>query len=479
MLYVHSLFGRVEPLVNHETPTRKWILNSDYTLDFGIYRTTINSDAFDLIEFRSLIEYEDNYFRVQQLSNELVSDTEYKQVRCMNVSIYDLGTHRVYSELSGSISITQAMNLITNGTKFTYTLAGDFENVTFEKFGKNKGYELFQDILKKYEAEYEISKYHITLKNRIGSDKDFQFRYKHNITGTIQECEADSMSTYIKGYGKEREEKDILTGTKSALVVDDFDGKWTDPSGTTVSDWNSLGYAVGYGKETNVIGDSFQFKFKGTGFKMDMVCTKWGGKVKFTIDDDKTKVVSVYNSSSIVKTYEIVRGLEDKTHTVDVKLDSRDGKNPNTEGSALPGFAQPTGNIIATYRNRVDAEKYYASAEYLSPRSSIPGIGVLHADEIQDDRFTNEDALLKFIKTQVQDYPLVSHKFDYHDFVNSTGQDIERGDAGYLVHEKLGIDIYTRVVEIEDYPTTNITPVITVGNVIYNGTQEIVLRRRK
>lgn len=480
MLAVHSLYGQVEPLVDYKYPERKRVLNGDYSLEFEIYRSAMNEESFDLIQGRSLVECEDDYFRVTQLDESLDVDTPYKRVTCVNDVIDTLSTNYVYTELSGSISIVQAMNLITSGTKVTYALDGTFKNKTFEKFGLGYSYDLLKIILETYKVEYDISKYHMTIKNRIGIDNDFQFRYKHNITGTDRQYDVNSLRTYVKGFGKEREETDISTGVKSTLVVDDFDGRWDNSTSEEIAEWNAKNTAVGMGKKTDVLGDSFQFKFTGTGFSMDMICTWLGGKVVFTIDDDHTKTVSLWSPiTDQVKTFQIIRGLESKTHSVDVRLASRDGKNTKTTGSTLPVFHQPTGKIITTYRSRVGSEKYYASTEYLSPNSSIPAYGILHAEPIYNDEITDETDLLNYIKAELQDYPLISTQFDYHTLVNDIGQDISLGDAGWLMHEKLGIDVYTRVVEIVDYPETKKTPVVTIGNVLLSGTGEIAKTLRK
>ncbi|MDM5223032.1 phage tail protein [Peribacillus sp. NJ11] len=311
-------------------------------------------------------------------------------------------------------------------------------------------------------------------------ENDFQFRYKHNITGTDQEYELNTLRTYVKGYGKKREETDISTGVKTTLTVDDFDGKWDNPTVEEKAEWDAKNTGVGMGKKTDVLGDSFQFKFTGTGFSMDMICTFMGGKVVFTIDGDHTKTVSLYDgASNKVKTFEIIRGLESKSHTVDVRLESRDGKNTYTTGSTSPVFFQSTGKVLQLYRSRVGSEKYYASVDYLSPNSSIPEYGILHADPIYDDRFTDNTSLLNYIIDELKDTPLISTQFDYHTLVNDVGQDIGLGDAGWLIHEKLGIEIYTRVVEITDYPTSVKTPVITIGNVLLNGTEQMIKRKGK
>lgn len=479
MLAVHSLYGQIEPLVDYKYPQRKWVLNGEYSLEFEIYRSAINDESFDLLEGRSLIECENDYFRVTQLEAGLEVDTPYKKVTCVNDVIDILSTNFVYTELTGSISIVQAMNLITNGTKVTYALDGTFKNKTFEKFGNAYSYDLLKIILEKYKVEYDISKYHMTIKNRIGKDNDIQFRYKNNITGTDQQYDINTLRTYVKGFGKESEETDISTGVKSTLIVDDFDGKWDNSTSEELAEWNAKNTGVGMGKKTDVLGDSLQFRFTGTGFSIDMICTWLGGKVVFTIDGSNTKTVSLWSPiTDQVKTFEIIRGLESKTHTVDVRLESRDGKNTLTKGDVLPVFHQPTGKILTTYRSRKGSEKYYASTEYLSPNSNIPQYGILHAEPIYNDEITNETDLLNFIIGELQDYPLVSTQFDYHTLVNDTGQEIERGDAGWLMHEKLGIVIYTRIVEIVDYPGTKKTPVVTIGNVLLNGTGEILKIRK-
>lgn len=325
MLVVHSLDGQIEPLVDYELPQRRWVLNGEYSLDFGIYRSMSNEKSFDLLQPEVLIEVEDDYFRVKQLDNRLVSDTQYKNASCLHV-IFDLERNQVYSSLNNTVQIDQAMALITANTNFTYTIEGTFDGVVFESFGNEDSYTLFQKILEQYMAEFEVNKYHITLKKRVGNDSDFQFRYKYNITGTDEQFDTNDLRTYVKGTGK--------------------------------------------------------------------------------LDANGTPLITV---------------------------------------------------------------------EYESPNAAK--WGRLHADPISNETFTNEESLRNYIASTLQDTPKFSIKFDYHTVVGEIGQDIGRGDSGWFIHEKLGIEIYTRVVEISDYPGISKTPVITIGNVLLSGTKEILKRK--
>lgn len=324
MLSIHPLNGQNEPLVDYELPSRRWVLNGEYTLNFGIYESLSNTESFDLIEGEAIVECDNDYFRVKQVDKRLVGNNRYKNVACLHV-INDLERARVYTSQTGSISINQAMAFITSGTNFTYTIDGTFASVSFESFGNADCMTLFKKILDEFQAEYQVSKYHITLKNRVGADNDFQFRYRYNMTAVSEQCDTNSLRTFIKGSGK---------------------------------------------KDTN--------------------------------------------------------------------------------GVPL------------------------VTAEYESPNAAI--YGRLHADPIEDERFTSSTSLQDYIKANLEDTPKVAYKFDYRTVVNEIGQNIGRGDAGWVIHEKLGIDIYARVVEIQDYPGIDKDPVVTIGNVLLNGTQEIIKR---
>ncbi|MDP1419226.1 phage tail protein [Peribacillus simplex] len=327
MLVVHSLDGQIEPLVDCELPQRRWVLNGDKSLSFNIYRSFSNEESFDLIQGQCLIEVDDDYFRVKQVGKQLRSSTQYKTVSCLHV-LFDLEKNRVYSTLNNTVSIEQAMTLITANTKFTFTVEGTFDGVVFEEFGKDDSYTLLQKVLEEYGAELEVKKFHITLKKRIGVDNDFQFRYKHNITAVDEQIDTNDLTTYIEGTGK--------------------------------------------------------------------------------LDANGKPLISV---------------------------------------------------------------------SYESPNASV--FGRLHADPISNETFTIAENLRNHIASKLQDTPKISIKFDYHTVVGEIGQEIGKGDAGWLIHEALGIEIYTRVVEILDYPGVDTPPVITIGNVLFNGAEEIVIRKGK
>ena len=119
---------------------------------------------------------------------------------------------------------------------------------------------------------------------------------------------------------------------------------------------------------------------------------------------------------------------------------------------------------IRGYGKRNDDGTYAATAEYTSPMADI--YGIRHADPIYDERFTNSNSLLEYIKTQLQDTPEVSITIEFVD-LSKAGYPYSSprlGDRLYLIFEPLNIDFKTRILEIVDYPESSKSPEVTLAN---------------
>jgi len=119
---------------------------------------------------------------------------------------------------------------------------------------------------------------------------------------------------------------------------------------------------------------------------------------------------------------------------------------------------------IKGYGKRNDDGTYVATAEYTSPMAAI--FGIRHAKPVYDERFTNNESLLEYIKSKLQDTPEISITIDFVDLAKA-GYPLPRprlGDTVYLIYEPLNIDITTRILEITDYPESNRSPEVTLAN---------------
>lgn len=76
---------------------------------------------------------------------------------------------------------------------------------------------------------------------------------------------------------------------------------------------------------------------------------------------------------------------------------------------------------------------------YTSPNSSV--FGILEAAPVKDDRFTNPATLTEYIKSKIIDVPELSIQTSSPELLS-----LETGERVWLIHEKLGIKMKTRII---------------------------------
>lgn len=121
--------------------------------------------------------------------------------------------------------------------------------------------------------------------------------------------------------------------------------------------------------------------------------------------------------------------------------------------------------------------EYLATAEYTSPNAKLWGIKT--AATISDERFTNNEALLNYLKTQLQDYPLIQYtisqlSFNDHAVVHN---DINVGNSGWI-KDRFGVDVDVRIIGTVTHPQDpQIDDSVTFGNTLYSATKEQIRQK--
>jgi hypothetical protein len=100
----------------------------------------------------------------------------------------------------------------------------------------------------------------------------------------------------------------------------------------------------------------------------------------------------------------------------------------------------------------------------------VKDYGVIDADYVSDERFTNSDTLLAYLKTKLHDYPLIQRTVTLNsDNAKSpfklNKDTIAVGDHGYL-RSRNGVDVNTRLTEIQRDLTGHTATQVTLGNQI-------------
>lgn len=181
---------------------RKRRVNGEYSLSFVCIKTERNEHSFPLVQDESVIEYDGQKYRVKKIREYTKGSTAIKEIQAHH-TFFDIIDDYQYNTLTGTINIVQALNHVFSVTDWTWVNQGAFNSVEFENFGDKNALELFQIILERYGAEFGITgPNQITLKNQIGTLRDAQFRYRHNIKTIYKDIDSTNVSTYIKGFGK-------------------------------------------------------------------------------------------------------------------------------------------------------------------------------------------------------------------------------------------------------------------------------------
>ncbi|GKT04526.1 phage tail protein [Furfurilactobacillus entadae] len=113
-----------------------------------------------------------------------------------------------------------------------------------------------------------------------------------------------------------------------------------------------------------------------------------------------------------------------------------------------------------------------ATADYTSPNAAQWGI--IDADPVSDERFTDNNSLLDYLKTKIQDTPQVQRTATLNQFDQNTPRgktnDGHIGNYGYI-RDRNGVDVLTRVSETSSDLVNPESKSVTFGNLDQSFTQ--------
>jgi hypothetical protein len=200
LIYVTSIDGsQVEPLHHIGTDfNMEQSVDGTFTVSFSCFKGP-NNPGYDVLASESIVTVEGYDFRVKQYSNIAHSKT------VMAVSVfYDLTKVQQHDLFSGHHTLQNHIHFALNGTGWTVIIDDDIAQKTnyIRSFGKGNIVSLVKKICKYHDVEYLLlpdKKIHF--KKEIGSDYDYQYRYKHNISSVVLNEDTTNLATIIKGYG--------------------------------------------------------------------------------------------------------------------------------------------------------------------------------------------------------------------------------------------------------------------------------------
>lgn len=407
----------VDPKVNDDVSGKK-------DLSFSIPLTDFNQIAFNALVGRNFIIIDEVRYKKQQyFINTPVVKQEgnllSKDITATHIFSFRTTKHIVHDTIQGTKSLDEAVKHALKGSEFTYTIMSDAKSIgskKLESFGNKKSSELIEEIISTYGVEIVPDNTHIYIYKKAGKEIIKRLDNTSNLTSLQITTTEDNTTTRVKGYGKLKEDKDIISD--QSMSYDSKTGAWSYDS-SLKADY------------TKKIGATFTFSFTGTGFKFKTLVSKLGGKWEFKIGD-KTKSISVYKDSAPTeKEFDIIRGLDSKTYKVVATFKGRDSNNPNTKGTkkADPVMYLLRGNIITVFRTfKNEDEKYvFPPVVYIHPdeKKFLINDQPSWADPVTDDSITTEADMIKLLKTKVNPYSEISYDADYVELLDQALKDIE------------------------------------------------------
>ncbi|QNG60397.1 phage tail protein [Bacillus sp. PAMC26568] len=193
----------IEPLTNVKDPVIKEGVNLYGPLSFLLPYNEIDKHSFPMVENDNFIEFEGHQYRIKKMQKYLIRDTPVKAVQEARHRFYDLVDTRRRTTLSnGFKSINQIASFIFTGTRWNFTVIDSFSTVEFENFGNDTCLALFNKMIERFNAEFEIIGKEIRIRKKIGSYIDMQFRHGQNIKTFRENIDTSNLSTRIRGTGK-------------------------------------------------------------------------------------------------------------------------------------------------------------------------------------------------------------------------------------------------------------------------------------
>nr|WGD77789.1 phage tail protein [Bacillus subtilis] len=208
ILAVKDLSGIAEPLPGFYA-TRSNGIEGEKTLNVTGYKTELNQYGYKLVKNENILIYKDEEYVIKTHKEKTFKNGVGVEVTALHRIFDDLINYRIYEEKSGTLRIDAMLDFALKGTGYTYEVDNTDlpTSVEVQNFGWDNSLALLRSILEKFGAEFDYIGKRIFIAKKIGSKKDEPFlRYKFNVSQPEKEIDTSSFATYIRGYGKQRDD---------------------------------------------------------------------------------------------------------------------------------------------------------------------------------------------------------------------------------------------------------------------------------
>lgn len=445
-------------------------LNDSWSLSFTSYLSDISKPGFDLLQAENIIVYQGQKYVIKEPT---FVDEYTKEITAQHIA-WEFQNHVLDSPdddgeqkaVKYTLKEYLAKCFAGNVLGYGYEIHGSFPTVTFDsEIGGKNGIEMVKEAVEQFGCIFypDNRTLHFYDTDNFYKSSNIVLRYLFNTKDVKVTVNTNELRTRIKAYGKKKSTNGKYSISKAPDV--DLIGKWTK-KGTWYAEDPTTSTSFSTKVKIDYEGDAVFFNLKlGTN----------GGIVRIMFDDKTIGEYSQWASSSKTKQLTIDKAAskgnhvlkvsflkEDPDHKMKVKevnryktvIDPKTGKKKRVkykETVRTPNrlyLAAEKSTVSWAVLNTSGKNKYYAYLTYTSPTAKKWGIR--EANSVSDERYTDNESLLEYAKSQIQDEPETSLELTYTGTEKITMQDSIR-----FIHEPMGFDTELKPITIsEPHPST-------------------------
>lgn len=479
-VYVRSMDEKVqEQVLSYEGFKVDRQLNDSWSLSFTSYLSDISKPGFDLLQVENIIVYQGQKYVIKEPT---FVDEYTKEITAQHIA-WEFQNHALDApddddQKSVKYTLDQYLSKCFAGNVlgYSYKIHGSFPTITFDsEIGGKNGIEMVKEAVEQFGCIFypDNRTLHFYDTSSFYKKSEIVLRYLFNTKDVKVSVNTNELRTRIKAYGKKKSTngKYSISKAPDALLTGNWRkiGTWYAEDPTTSTSFSTQ-------VKVDYEGDSVYFNLKQAAN---------GGIVRITFDgkiigdysqwapSSKTKQITIDKSASKGShTLKVAFLKEDPDHKMKVKtvkeyetvFDPQTGKKKRVEHKVekrTPNrlyLAAEKSTVSWAVLNTSGKNKYYAYITYTSPNAEK--WGVREANSVSDERFTDNESLTKYAKSQIQDEPETSLELTY------TGtEEITMRDSVKFIHEPMGYDTELKPITISaPHPSTGEPIAISFSN---------------
>lgn len=207
MLPIRNLTGDTVLVNNITQVKRSRKVNGEKVLTFLAVPDDKDEQAWEFVQNESVVNFSGLEYIIKNNKEKSVGNRSIKQVTAVQTFFNTMINCYQYDVFTGSQTFFGALTRVFAPTPYTFSIIDSFTANLFENFGRDNCLSLFQTVLERYGAEFEVVGSIVYLKRQIGVDTGFQMRWKYNITALSKDVDTKNLATVIRGFGGQPDEE--------------------------------------------------------------------------------------------------------------------------------------------------------------------------------------------------------------------------------------------------------------------------------